>query len=59
MIALPVTERSVICARAQGTPLEYLGHLALKMAYVEETRGNVTIFLKGESVAIVFPLGPC
>ncbi|XP_076108920.1 protein unc-13 homolog D-like isoform X1 [Mytilus galloprovincialis] len=29
-----------------GTPLEYFGHLALKFAYIEETRGNITIYVK-------------
>nr|KAG5690120.1 hypothetical protein BaRGS_003443 [Batillaria attramentaria] len=33
-------------ATSMGTPVDYLGHLALKVAYMEETRGNVTIFLK-------------
>ncbi|XP_070205780.1 protein unc-13 homolog D-like [Littorina saxatilis] len=33
-------------ANSMGTPVDYLGHLAIKMAYMEETRGNVTIFLK-------------
>ncbi|KAL3858511.1 hypothetical protein ACJMK2_013096 [Sinanodonta woodiana] len=28
------------------TPTEYYGHLAIKAAYMEETRGNVTIFIK-------------
>ncbi|OWF46560.1 protein unc-13 homolog D-like isoform X1 [Mizuhopecten yessoensis] len=28
------------------TPLEYFGHLALKTAYLEETRGNITLFVK-------------
>ena len=34
-------------AKQMGTPTEYYGHLALKAAYIEETRGNVTIYVKG------------
>ena len=34
-------------AKDMGTPTEYYGHLALKAAYVEETRGNATIYVKG------------
>ena len=29
------------------TPVDYLGHLAVKVAYMEETRGNVTVYVKG------------
>lgn len=29
-----------------GTPVEYFGHLALKVAYIEETRGNITVYVK-------------
>ncbi|XP_069135091.1 protein unc-13 homolog D-like isoform X2 [Argopecten irradians] len=28
------------------TPVEYFGHLAIKTAYLEETRGNITLFVK-------------
>ena len=45
---VPVRE-VVVFVTQQGTPVDYLGHLALKMAYMEETHGNVTIFLKGET----------
>ena len=31
----------------QETPVEYFGHLALKVAYIEETRGNITVYVKG------------
>ena len=34
-------------AKQMGTPTEYYGHLAIKAAYIEETRGNVTIYVKG------------
>ncbi|XP_076453401.1 protein unc-13 homolog D-like isoform X2 [Babylonia areolata] len=29
-----------------ATPVDYLGHLAVKTAYVQETRGNVTLYVK-------------
>ncbi|XP_074641675.1 BAI1-associated protein 3-like isoform X2 [Tubulanus polymorphus] len=28
------------------TPIDYFGHLAVKVAYQEETRGNITLFVK-------------
>ncbi|KAL5016347.1 hypothetical protein ScPMuIL_005936 [Solemya velum] len=29
-----------------STPVDYYGHLAIKTAYMEETRGNITLFVK-------------
>ena len=40
----------LLLAKHMATPTEYYGHLALKAAYMEETRGNITIFVKGISV---------
>ena len=37
----------LMLAKQMNTPTEYYGHLALKAAYMEETRGNVTIYVKG------------
>ncbi|KAK3607252.1 hypothetical protein CHS0354_002225 [Potamilus streckersoni] len=34
------------------TPTEYYGHLAIKAAYMEETRGNVTIFIKDKLAGV-------
>jgi hypothetical protein len=34
----------------QSTPIDYLGHVAMKTAYVEETRGNVTLLVHGEYI---------
>lgn len=40
-------EYFLMLAKQMATPTEYFGHLALKAAYMEETRGNVTIYVKG------------
>ena len=39
----------LMLAKQMNTPTEYYGHLALKAAYMEETRGNVTIYVKGKN----------
>ncbi|KAK3103339.1 hypothetical protein FSP39_018605 [Pinctada imbricata] len=33
-------------ANNMNSPSEYLGHIAIKVAYLEETRGNSTVFVK-------------